>query len=266
MKESIITLLHGIKAWGDARISRLREELQRQISDAKNAALAANRKISTFGDTLGYLEGRIDGVARVPVPGMADFQKALIANGAGSYVLSDTPVLIELRPIHHTALQEAVSRIYVSSADTGASFRLHEICIQIYAPAEESATRASIKQLIYSIYAKSENDSVIRHINIFPLLTGSEGGIGFAIGYINILSGDYWVARGDESTIMDAAATYPISAAHYIGPIGLDALKQNNNIAHRVLDDTFRIQAIELSVTGLGSELPAGTEILIRGR
>lgn len=31
MKESIVTILHGIKAWGDARTSRLREELQRQI-------------------------------------------------------------------------------------------------------------------------------------------------------------------------------------------------------------------------------------------
>lgn len=31
MKESIVTILHGIKAWGDASISRLREDLQRQI-------------------------------------------------------------------------------------------------------------------------------------------------------------------------------------------------------------------------------------------
>lgn len=35
MKDSVITLLNGIKAWGDARISRLREELQRRIIDAK---------------------------------------------------------------------------------------------------------------------------------------------------------------------------------------------------------------------------------------
>lgn len=109
MKEFAITFLNGVKAWGNARISRLREELQRQIIDAKNTALAANRKISAFGDTLGYLAERIDGVARVPVPGLADFQKALIANGAGTYVLSAVPVLTELRPIRHATLQEAAS-------------------------------------------------------------------------------------------------------------------------------------------------------------
>lgn len=81
-----------------------------------------------------------------------------------------------------------------------------------------------------------------------------------------MLSGDCWVARGSESTINEASIAYPISATHYIGPIGLDALKQNNNMSLRVLNDTWRIKGVELTVTGLGSELPAGTEILIRGR
>ena len=38
MKESIVTILHGIKAWGDASISRLREDLQRQIRAVRQTA------------------------------------------------------------------------------------------------------------------------------------------------------------------------------------------------------------------------------------
>ena len=41
MKESIVTILHGIKAWGDASISRLREDLQRQIRAVRQTAVAA---------------------------------------------------------------------------------------------------------------------------------------------------------------------------------------------------------------------------------
>ena len=43
MKESIVTILHGIKAWGDASISRLREDLQRQIRAVRQTAVAAKQ-------------------------------------------------------------------------------------------------------------------------------------------------------------------------------------------------------------------------------
>ena len=267
MRDSITTALNGVSAWTKGQLARLQDRLEQQIIAAKNTALAADRKISACGSALRNLGERIDGVARVPVPGLADIRKALMVVGSGSYGLSAAPVLTELRPIRHVMLQEAVSKIYVDSSDTGAALWLPEISIQVYAPAEESVIRSfSVKQLICSIYAKPENDNTIHRFNVFPLLTGAETGFGFAIGYINMLSGDCWVARGSESTINEASIAYPISATHYIGPIGLDALKQNTNMSLRVLNETWRIKGVELTVTGLGSELPAGTEILIRGR
>ena len=61
MKESIITLLHGIKAWGDARISRLREELQRQIRAARQMAVAAKQSADNADKRIGQLWDGVDG-------------------------------------------------------------------------------------------------------------------------------------------------------------------------------------------------------------
>ena len=63
MKESVITLLHGIKAWGDARISRLREELQRQIRAARHPTLGNDVMVGSGAKILGPI--RIGDHARV---------------------------------------------------------------------------------------------------------------------------------------------------------------------------------------------------------
>lgn len=55
MKKSIITILHGIKAWGDASISRLREELQRQIRAARQTAVAAKQSADNADKRIGQL-------------------------------------------------------------------------------------------------------------------------------------------------------------------------------------------------------------------
>ena len=61
MKESIVTILHGIKAWGDASISRLREDLQRQIRAVRQTAVAAKQSADNADKRIGQLWDGMDG-------------------------------------------------------------------------------------------------------------------------------------------------------------------------------------------------------------
>ena len=61
LKESIVTILHGIKAWGDASISRLREDLQRQIRAVRQTAVAAKQSADNADKRIGQLWDGMDG-------------------------------------------------------------------------------------------------------------------------------------------------------------------------------------------------------------
>lgn len=288
MKDSVITLLNGIKAWGDARISRLREELQRRIIDAKNTALAAKQSADSADKRIGQLWDGVDEAyewlddlndvlvalearPEVPTPSEADTGKMLqVADG--KYILADTPTNEELKLIYHGTLQEAVDGFFLMNGAMSVNGSISvdlscaELHIQAYIPGDPNLKPTKIVNITAS--AGVTMPGVYRiapTVGLGRLLTS---GYTFARAHINLLTGEC-----KSSVVQDTEGgnitPYSTSTNHYFGKVELDAFKDMSAFDTSILScdaSKARITNLNIFANSLGATLPAGTEILIRGR
>lgn len=242
MKESIITLLHGIKAWGDARISRLREELQRQIRAARQMAVAAKQSADNADKRIGQLWDGVDGA----------YERLSELEARPNE---------ELRLISHDTLQESVSAVEIPSL----SVPLSELYIQAYIPGNPdlSQTRIVAPSVLIGL-AKSSATTQWQYA--FDLGSAHTTGFVFARGRVNLRTGEC-----ESSSVYvehpEAGRANPYSSAtsHYYGPWKLDAMKDANDFSYDFVEGGGKINGIRISA-GLGNVFVAGTEFLIMGR
>ena len=242
MKESIITLLHGIKAWGDARISRLREELQRQIRAARQMAVAAKQSADNADKRIGQLWDGVDGA----------YERLSELEARPNE---------ELRLISHDTLQESVSAVEIPSL----SVPLSELYIQAYIPGnpELSPTRIVAPSVRIGL---PQSSIAMQWQYAFDLGNAHPPGFVFARGCVNLRTGEC-----ESSSVYvehpEAGRANPYSSAtsHYYGPWKLDAMKGANDFSYDFVEGGGKINGIRISA-GLGNVFVAGTEFLIMGR
>lgn len=288
MKESIVTILHGIKTWGDASISRLREELQRQIRAARQTAVAAkqsadnaDKRIGQLWDGMGGAYERLgdldDGLAalkarpEVPTPSEADTGKMLqVADG--KYILADTPTNEELKLIYHGTLQEAVDGFFLTNGALSVNGSISvdlsctELHIQAYIPGDPNLKPTKIANVTASAGITMPGAFVIAPtVGLGRILTS---GYTFARAHINLLTGEC-----KSSVVQDSEGgnitPYSTSTNHYFGKVELDAFKSMSAFDNSALTcdaSKARITNLNIYPAYIGETLPAGTEILIRGR
>ena len=124
MKESIVTILHGIKAWGDASISRLREDLQRQIRAVRQTAVAAKQSADNADKRIGQLWDGMDGA----------YERLSELEARPNE---------ELKLISHDTFQESVSMIEIPSL----SVPLSELYVQAYIPGNPDSPQNRVTAL-----------------------------------------------------------------------------------------------------------------------
>lgn len=288
MKESVITLLHGIKAWGDARISRLREELQRQIRAARQMAVVAKQSADNADKRIGQLWDGVDGAyewlddlndglvalearPEVPTPAEADTGKMLQA-ADGKYILTGTPTNEELKLIYHGTLQEAVDGFFLTNSAISVNGSISvdlsctELHIQAYIPGDPNLKPTRIVNIEASVGVTMPGAyRMAPTVGLGKLLTS---GYTFARAHINLLTGEC-----KSSVVQDTEggniAPYSTSTNHYFGKVELDAFKDMSAFDTSILScdaSKARITNLNIFANSLGATLPAGTEILIRGR
>lgn len=288
MKESVITLLHGIKAWGDARISRLREELQRQIRAARQMAVVAKQSADNADKRIGQLWDGADGAyewlddlndglvalearPEVPTPAEADTGKMLQA-ADGKYILTGTPTNEELKLIYHGTLQEAVDGFFLTNGAISVNGSISvdlsctELHIQAYIPGDPNLKPTRIVNIEASVGVTMPGAyRTAPTVGLGKLLTS---GYTFARAHINLLTGEC-----KSSVVQDTEggniAPYSTSTNHYFGKVELDAFKDMSAFDTSILScdaSKARITNLNIFANSLGATLPAGTEILIRGR
>ena len=234
MKESIITLLHGIKAWGDARISRLREELQRQIRAARQMAVAAKQSADNADKRIGQLWDGVDGA----------YERLSKLEARPNE---------ELRLISHDTLQESVSAVEIPSL----SVPLSELYVQAYIPGNPDSPQNRVTALKVLIgLAKSSTTTQWQYA--FDLGSAHTTGFVFARGRVNLRTGECESSAG-------WANPYSSATSHYYGPWKLDAMKGANDFSYDFVEGGGKINGIRISA-GLGNVFVAGTEFLIMGR
>ena len=234
MKESIITLLHGIKAWGDARISRLREELQRQIRAARQMAVAAKQSADNADKRIGQLWDGVDGA----------YERLSELEARPNE---------ELRLISHDTLQESVSAVEIPSL----SVPLSELYVQAYIPGNPDSPQNRVTALKVLIgLAKSSTTTQWQYA--FDLGSAHTTGFVFARGRVNLRTGECESSAG-------WANPYSSATSHYYGPWKLDAMKGANDFSYDFVEGGGKINGIRISA-GLGNVFVAGTEFLIMGR
>ena len=240
MKESIVTILHGIKAWGDASISRLREDLQRQIRAARQMAVAAKQSADNADKRIGQLWDGVDGA----------YERLSELEARPNE---------ELRLISHDTLQESVSAVEIPSL----SVPLSELYVQAYIPGNPDSPQNRVTALKVLIgLAKSSTTTQWQYA--FDLGSAHTTGFVFARGRVNLRTGEC-----ESSSVHPEAGgwanPYSSDTSHYYGPWMLDAMKGANDFSYDFVEGGGKINGIRISA-GLGNTFVAGTEFLIMGR
>lgn len=243
MKESIVTILHGIKAWGDARISRLREELQRQIRAARQMAVAAKQSADNADKRIGQLWDGVDGA----------YERLSELEARPNE---------ELRLISHDTLQESVSAVEIPSL----SVPLSELYVQAYIPGNPDSPQNRVTALKVLIgLAKSSTTTQWQYA--FDLGSAHPTGFVFARGRVNLRTGECESSSVhiEHPEAGGWANPYSSDTSHYYGPWMLDAMKGANDFSYDFVEGGGKINGIRISA-GLGNTFVAGTEFLIMGR
>ena len=242
MKESIVTILHGIKAWGDASISRLREDLQRQIRAVRQTAVAAKQSADNADKRIGQLWDGMDGA----------YERLSELEARPNE---------ELKLISHDTFQESVSMIEIPSL----SVPLSELYVQAYIPGNPDSPQNRVTALKVLIgLAKSSTTTQWQYA--FDLGSAHTTGFVFARGRVNLRTGEC-----ESSSVYvehpEAGRANPYSSAtsHYYGPWMLDAMKGTNDFSYDYIEGGGKINGTRISA-GLGNVFVAGTEFLIMWR
>ncbi len=243
MKESIVTILHGIKAWGDARTSRLREELQRQIRAARQMAVAAKQSADNADKRIGQLWDGMDGAYEW----LSELEARLNE---------------ELKLISHDTLQESVSTIEIPSL----SVPLSELYVQAYIPGNPDSPQNRVTAPSVRI-GLPQSSIAMQWQYAFDLGNAHPTGFVFARGRVNLRTGECESSSVhiEHPEAGGWANPYSSDTSHYYGPWMLDAMKGANDFSYDFVEGGGKINGIRISA-GLGNTFVAGTEFLIMGR
>ena len=165
-----------------------------------------------------------------------------------------------MKLIYHDTLQEAVREINISVDPSGAALECTELYAQAYIPASPALSSGSSFSL--STAVKVRVPKMTAEILGFSLGNIYGNGFSFARGSINLLTGEC-IESSCHSENSKKVNPYSTATSHFYGPVELTSLNDIEDFKYQVVPDGT---IIGFRIFGYNGVIPAGTEILIRGR